>query len=98
MRKNIEVLANQTLFDVTLQEYGSIEALFDLIQDNGKQGVNDSLYTAEVLTIDSTKVKSQPIVNLYLAKQINPASAGGEDEDEIGGAFVTAAFTFGFEV
>lgn len=98
MKKNIKALASQTLHDIALQEYGSIEALFDVIQDNNIESVNESVYPDDQFTIDANKVMVKPIVNMFIEKKVKPASASNDDSEIISGAFVTLEFTKDFDI
>lgn len=73
-RKTILVKPNQTIWDVALQEHGSIEGVFDILSKNPDlTGLNDELDTAEEIDVDS---------NLVIDRRFKDYSE--EDEDLIG--------------
>jgi len=96
MKKNINVIANQTIFDIALQEYGSVESLFDLIAENSKEGINANVEPDEVMVIDSENILVKPVVDLYIRESIKPATGGVDVTLPTGDAF-TIGFTIGFE-
>lgn len=65
----------QNLFDVTLQNYGSLDAIFDLMGDNGFD-INTDLRGGLVVTIDDSKVADRIYVNQL---ERSGVSVGGGD-------------------
>ena len=53
MDKNVTIKSSQTLFDISLQYYGSIERVFDVVNALGLDSI-DSDPTGKTLTITST--------------------------------------------
>jgi len=43
----IKVKANQTLMDIALQEYGSVEGVYELVRLNHLRGITDSVYEGD---------------------------------------------------
>lgn len=53
----IKIKKDQSLADIALQEYGHIEGIFSLLEDNPYlKGITDNLYEADTL-----RVRDQPI-------------------------------------
>jgi hypothetical protein len=50
------VTLGQSLQDITCQEYGSVEAIFEVMNDNGIESMDEVLATGTKLRFDSTKV------------------------------------------
>ncbi len=71
---NIIVLNGQSLFDIALQEYGSIEAVFQLADDNGITNITDSLIPGTELIIDENMIIDKNVVNYYKNNAIYPAN------------------------
>ena len=68
-------LYGQTILDVSLQKFGSIESLFDLIADNGLN-LNSNLQAGQMMTVNTTSKGDEKIknfVNLNAIKYINGA-------------------------
>ena len=62
------VKEGQNIFDVTIEAYGSINYLFDLLSDNGLN-VDSELYSGMELIIDRTKGDNE-IVNKIIKNNI----------------------------
>ena len=73
--KKITVLNNQSLFDISAQEYGTIEGIFEIALANGL-GVTDTLTAGQKLVIteiDQSLVQPE-IVDYYRRNNIHPAT------------------------
>lgn len=67
-----KVLPGQSLFDIALQEYGSIEAVFQLAEDNAFSEITQFINPGtEVMTSES---KNKNVSNYYLQNKVKPAS------------------------
>lgn len=71
---------NQNIFDISLQEYGSIEKVFDLLEDNEKFNITDDLSVYEDLKIGREAFKKD-IVEYYSSRNLKPATALTEEEE-----------------
>ncbi len=67
----VTVKPDQSLFDIALQETGSIETVFDMAMANGI-GITDELTTGTVLQVAGTVINK--VKNYYTANDIFPAS------------------------
>ena len=74
MIKTITVQAGQSLWDISLQELGSIEGIFDVADANNINDITGDLITGSLLTIDDSKIINQEIVDYYKNKEIQPSS------------------------
>ena len=54
-------IAGQSIYDVCLQTYGSLDYLFKLMQDNGINGLNEPVYSRQSFSWDETLVQDQQI-------------------------------------
>jgi hypothetical protein len=68
----MKALARQSLFDIAIQECGSIEAAFEIALVNGNN-ITDELINGEELTLPS--VVNQKVVDLFSINEIKPATA-----------------------
>ena len=62
--RNIEVKYGQSLFDIALQYYGSIEAVFWIVEDNNLNGIVDNVYEGDTLQIRDTVMNKQIVTEL----------------------------------
>lgn len=65
----INVNQGQNLLDVTLQEYGSIEGVINLVFDN-ELTLNDTLIGGQELTIDESKTVTPDVVQYFVSQKI----------------------------
>lgn len=78
----IEVQHGQSIWDIALQEYGSVEAVFTLISDNP-----DVLTDLDVDLMPGQKllIKGEPVnrdvVNFYTAEGVKPSGASTQGVD-----------------
>ncbi|WP_066309823.1 hypothetical protein [Aquimarina aggregata] len=77
--ETIKPQENQSIFDMALQEYGSIEGLFDLLDDNTIDQVDMSLSVYQDLQIISSPTRRE-IQEFYIARNIKPATDGTNAE------------------
>ncbi len=80
--KTVTVLNNQSLWDIAIQEYGTVEAVFELAQANGLS-VTDTLTAGQVLNVPEVDpALTQPeIVDYYRRNGIRPATGETEVAD-----------------
>jgi hypothetical protein len=72
--KTVNVEKGQSLFDIALQCYGSIKAVFQLADDNGIDNIIDLLIPGDELLIDEQFIKNANVVNYYKNNNITAAS------------------------
>jgi len=73
--QTIKVKSGQTLFDIALQCYGSVEGVYQLISDNNLTSLTDLLPVDTELVIDTTKIINQQLVDYYDQEKINVCSS-----------------------
>lgn len=76
--KQIIVDNRQTIWDIAIQEYGSVMGAALLIKDNELPGYMPSLMPGQVLLIKSAPVDAT-IAKYYADRQLKPVSAQGND-------------------
>jgi len=54
-------IAGQSIYDVCLQTYGSLDYLYKLMQDNGVEGLDEQIYSRQEFTWDDSLVVNQLI-------------------------------------
>lgn len=70
---------NQNIFDISLQEYGSIEKVFDILEDNDQFNLTDDISVYEDLKIGREAFKKD-IVEYYNSRNLKPATSITEEE------------------
>lgn len=68
------ILQNQSLLDISIQEYGNLEGLYDLALTNNIS-VTDALMPGNVLDIPNIETKTPDIKRYYKNKDLHPATA-----------------------
>lgn len=83
--KRVEVMRGQTLWDIAIQAYGSVEGAFLLLQDNADQldSLDDDLTPGMVLRITSPPVDVD-VATYYTDEDLHPVSG---ELVPLGGAF-----------
>ncbi len=86
--ETIKPQENQSIFDIALQKYGSIEGVFDLLNDNDIDRVDNQLSVYNELEITSPPTRRE-IKEFYTSRSILPATDATladlallEDEDD----------------
>ena len=83
------VLNNQSLLDVAIQEYGTVEAAFDIAVDN-EMDVTDLLVPGSQISLPTSDFEDRDIADYFKARRIRPATAlpliSEEDVEEYFGA------------
>lgn len=69
---------DQTVFDIALQEYGSIEAAFDILAANAYLRPDMAIAQGQVVFIPSVAIKPA-VVDYYSRNGIYPATGNGEN-------------------
>lgn len=95
-KRIIIVEENQSIFDIALQEYGAAEAVTQLVSGNNLDSVNVDVETNTELVI-TDNIINKDVVNLYIKKNIKPASLDQDNGHDDVGAF-TDGFSFGFKI
>lgn len=78
--ETIKPQENQNIFDISLQEYGSIEKVFDLLEDNDQFDLTEDLSVYNDLKIGREAFKKD-IVEYYNSRNHKPATALTEEEE-----------------
>ena len=73
----LKVLGGQNLFDISIQEFGSLEDLFVLLNDNSL-AVNDRLISGQELVINKTGVGNEDVKKFVLLKDITMNNFQGQ--------------------
>ncbi len=77
--ETIKPQENQNIFDISLQEYGSIEKVFDILEDNDQFNITDDISVYEDLKIGREAFKKD-IVEYYKSRNLKPATSITEEE------------------
>ncbi|WP_234111688.1 hypothetical protein [Chryseobacterium sp. R2A-55] len=77
----VEVLERQSILDIAVQHTGDVSNAFLIAKENSL-AVSDYLVPGYELTIPNGLPFNRDILNYYNAKQINPATAITEINDE----------------
>lgn len=75
----VTVLENQSLFDLSLQTLGSVEAVFHLAEKNNLS-LTDYLPAGTVLNYDENAVTDKKTVAAYQRDNVKPATYFGEND------------------
>ena len=74
--KNYVVLYGQSIFNVCLQTYGTLNYIFKLISDNNLGNINAVVNPGQIIIFDPSLIKDVSLYNQNLMKKINYISAG----------------------
>ncbi|WP_343697104.1 hypothetical protein [Flavobacterium sp.] len=77
--ETIKPQENQNIFDISLQEYGSIEKVFDLLEDNDKFDLTEDISVYKELKVGREAFKKD-IVEYYNSRNLKPATSISEEE------------------
>ncbi len=72
----LSVLEGQNLFDVTTQEFGTLEELFVLLDDNGLSA-NAKLISGQELTVNKVNIGDENVKDFVVLKNITMNNAQG---------------------
>lgn len=72
MNREIDVRRRQSLLDISIQQTGSMEEIFDIVHDNSKS-ISDDLIVGEDIIANNLTVKS--IADYFRINDIRPATA-----------------------
>jgi len=73
MANRIIVKPNQTIWDIALQEHGSIEGVFNVLAANPELNLSDNLDESEISIVEN-QVINAPVQEYFKAHGIYPAS------------------------
>lgn len=74
MQVEISVLHNQSLLDIAIQEFGTIQTAFDIAVANGLD-VTDALAPGTRLTLPSSNFEDREVAEYFKSRSIKPATA-----------------------
>ena len=74
MNKQIEIQENQTLWDISLQEYGSIDSVFIILDANPSLNMNSEVAPGQKIIIPIIDIISNKVVDFYNSLNYRPAS------------------------
>lgn len=100
---DITVEQGQDIFDIAIQEYGGVDALFVVLEDNASIDLTTELQAGDVLSIRrepaSTLISDPQSLAWFRARQVRVRNQGlaGEAEIPIPTSAFTEGFTIGFE-
>lgn len=75
MFKRVTILQNQSLFDISLQEFGSVEGLFNLLLANPGMQIDSDIPSGTILKLDGEVIRPE-VVDYYIKNGIKPATGG----------------------
>lgn len=92
MDRVITVLKEQTIWDIAVQEYGSAEGVFQLMEDNPEVTGLDAVLTVGQLLKIKTAPLEQSILNFYQDNDLHPVTGallrfGGDFNDDFNDDF-----------
>jgi hypothetical protein len=97
IRKRVIVLPGQNIFGIAIQEYGTVEAVFLLLEDNNylTDGLNSILVPGQELLIKQAPVNAE-IVNYYNNNKLKPKTeiTNPEELEETTGDFDESDFEY----
>jgi AAA+ ATPase superfamily predicted ATPase len=70
----VKVVEGQNLFDISIQEYGNVSAVFDIAFANDLN-VSDLLLPGQELLVPESKFKDESILSYLKKKRIHPNSS-----------------------
>lgn len=80
------VEAGQDIYDLAIQEYGSVEAIFLLFEDNPELDLVTELEIGQEIKVrkepDSTLVESTTQMNFFRTRQIRIVNAGFPESEQ----------------
>lgn len=77
MQKNYNASKGQSIYDVTLNAYGTLDNIVKLLQDSGDQGVDDVPASNQLYFFDDSLVKDQSVNQAYTLSGIKYATLVG---------------------
>lgn len=77
MQKNYNAKLGQSIYDITLNAYGTLDNIVKLLQDSGNQGVNDVPVSGQVYSYDDNLVVDQKVQQLSGIRYATLAGTNG---------------------
>ena len=77
MQKNYNAKFGQSIYDVTLNAYGTLDNIIKLLQDSGNQGVDDVPISGQLYVYDDSLVSDQQVQQQYALSGIRYATLTG---------------------
>ena len=74
MFRKLTVLNGQTLEDIAIQAYGSIDGVGKIVQDNSGLSWDSELSTGQIIFIEKDYYINKDVVNYLKARDIKPAT------------------------
>jgi hypothetical protein len=74
MTSTINIVEGQTIFDVALQHFGSIEGVFELMEQNGLTTVNADITAGDKLKLNIDEPIDKAIATYFKNNQITVSS------------------------
>lgn len=71
---SVIVIDRQNLLDLALQEYGNVQAVFDLAMANGLD-ITDELTPGQEITLPESQYTDKDVLNFYKTRDIRPVTA-----------------------
>lgn len=65
LMKTVKVEKNQTIYDIAVQEFGNVEAVFEILQDNSllEIDITESLLVNSLLIREDSIYQNQKVLN-----------------------------------
>lgn len=73
MPYKVKVENNQTIWDIALRHYGSIDGAFKILQDNPALDLDVDLVQGTLVNINQAPL-NKDVVNYLIEKGVNPAT------------------------
>ncbi len=73
MTSDVRIATNQSLFDISVQQCGGIEAVFEIAERNGLS-ITDKLIAGSTIEISEDTMIDKTIIDYYQMKGIKPAT------------------------
>lgn len=86
MSKTVIVLNKQTIYDIAVQEYGSVEGVIQIIKDNAGVNLQTGLATGQILKITAAPI-NKAVVNYFTNNNLKPVSGETNEITGSGGDY-----------
>jgi hypothetical protein len=74
--KKVTVNEGQSLMDLAIQEYGGIEGIFDLMEDNVLPGIQVKMNVGQILKVYKEKASDSAIKDFYTQRGVTVNTRG----------------------
>ena len=81
MNKRVTIITQQTLFDIAIQQYGGVDGILLLIEDNPQLALdfNSNIFAGMELKLRDSAAVNEDVSDYYLKKELMVATlSGGE--------------------